>query len=158
MKHWLSGVCLALLTLPSWASNPYWEHGKTAENPEITVYRSATCGCCKGWIAHLKDHDFVVKDVVVDDVQVHKDRLSIPPQASSCHTAEVNGVAIEGHVPAQDIKKLLTQKHDIRLLTVPGMPSGTPGMDEPGARKDDFHVYSVSRENQVEIFNSYSDY
>lgn len=158
MKLVISFLSMSLLAIPAWAANPYWQQGVTTESPEITVYRSATCGCCKGWIEHLKDHNFSVRDVVVEDVQAHKDRLRVPPQASSCHTAEVDGVAIEGHVPAQDIKRLISQDHQVRLLTVPAMPSGTPGMDQPGARKDDFNVFSVSQDDSVQIYNSYRDY
>ena len=70
----------------------------------------------------------------------------------------VDGVVIEGHVPAQDIKKLLADKGDIRLLTVPAMPSGTPGMDMPGAPKDAFSVFAVSEDDRVDVFQTYSDY
>jgi hypothetical protein len=70
----------------------------------------------------------------------------------------VDGVVIEGHVPAQDIKRLLADKGDVRLLTVPAMPSGTPGMDTPGAPRDAFRVYSISKDDRVDVFQSYSDY
>jgi len=147
-----------LFSTPLWAANPVWLEGKTDEQYEITVYRSASCGCCKGWIDHLKDHNFKVKDVTVDDVNSYKAEYRVPMKAASCHTARVNGVTIEGHVPAQDIKALLAQKNDIRLLTVPAMPSGTPGMDPAGAPKDAFNVYSIDKNNRVGIYNSYSDY
>ncbi len=151
-------VGLLGLTLNSYAADPVWLEGKTDKQYEITVYRSASCGCCKGWISHLKDHNFSVKDVVVNDVNPHKQRLGVPSKAASCHTAEVNGKVIEGHVPAQDIKRLLAADNDIRLLAVPGMPSGGPGMDTAGARKDAFTVYSMDSQQQVESFNQYSDY
>lgn len=146
------------LSLNSYAENPLWLEGKTQDSYEITVYRSASCGCCKGWISHLKDHNFSVKDVVVNDVNPHKTRLGVPAQAASCHTAEVNGKVIEGHVPAQDIKRLLATENDIRLLAVPGMPSGGPGMDMPGAPKNAFTVFSVDSQNQVNSYKQYKDY
>jgi len=142
----------------AFAADPVWLENKTDQQYEITVYRSESCGCCKGWISHLKDHNFSVKDVVVNDVNSHKQRLGVPQQAASCHTAEVNGKVIEGHVPAQDIKRLLASNNNIRLLTVPGMPSGGPGMDMPGARKDSFTVYAMDSEHQVSPYNHYSDY
>ena len=148
---------MALSTF-TYAGDPVWLEGKTDQQYEITVYRSATCGCCKGWISHLKEHNFSVRDVVVNDVNPHKQRLGVPQQAASCHTAEVNGKVIEGHVPAQDIKRLLAENNTIRLLAVPGMPSGGPGMDMPGAPRDEFKVFSVDDNNQVGTFNSYSDY
>ncbi len=149
---------LLALTLPVQAGDPVWLEGRTDQQYEITVYRSASCGCCKGWISHLEEHQFSVKDVVVNDVNPHKQRLGVPQQAASCHTAEVNGKVIEGHVPAQDIKRLLASDNTIRLLAVPGMPSGGPGMDMPGAPRQAFSVYSVDADNQVGTFNSYSDY
>ena len=149
---------LCLIATSSWASNPVWLEGKTEERHEITVYRSASCGCCKGWINHLEDHNFVVKDVTVDDVNKFKHQFNVPTQAASCHTAMVDGIVIEGHVPAQDIKRLLADKGNVRLLTVPAMPSGTPGMDSAGAPSDAFKVYSVGKDDRVEVFKAYSDY
>lgn len=158
MKSLILGTLSCLVTLPLWAANPVWLEGKTSNQYEITVYRSATCGCCKAWVNHLKDHNFDVTDTTVDDVNKFKQQFNIPTDAASCHTALVNGVAIEGHVPAQDIKRLLKDKGNIRLLTVPMMPSGTPGMDMPGAPKNDFKVYSISQDDQVDIYNTYSNY
>ena len=158
MKAPILGIIFCLVALPSWAANPAWLEGKTGDRYEITVYRSASCGCCKGWINHLKEHNFDVTDITVDDVNKFKLQFNVPQQAASCHTATVNGVTIEGHVPAQDIKRLLTNIGDIRLLAVPAMPSGTPGMDTPGAPKDAFRVYSVNQDDQVDIYRSYSDY
>ncbi len=159
MKSLVTGMLLASLVSPLWAANPVWLQGKTDDAYEITVYRSESCGCCKGWIAHLEDHNFKVKDVTVTDLNRYKAEYGVPLKAASCHTARINGVTIEGHVPAQDIKRLLAREnHDIRLLTVPAMPSGTPGMDMPGAPSDAFNVYSIDNRDQVGIFNSYSDY
>ncbi len=158
MKNLLPGILFCLIASPLWAANPVWLEGKTDDSYEITVYRNASCGCCKGWISHLEDHNFSVTDVTVDDVNQFKQQFNVPTQAASCHTATVNGITIEGHVPAQDIKRLLREKGDIRLLTVPAMPSGTPGMDTPGAPKDAFRVYSVSQDDQVGIYRTYTDY
>ncbi|MDJ0831871.1 MAG: DUF411 domain-containing protein [Gammaproteobacteria bacterium] len=149
---------LALASFSTHAAEPFWKQGMTDERHEITVYRSASCGCCKGWIDHLKEHNFDVKDVTVADVNPYKQNLKVPRQAASCHTAVIDGVVIEGHVPAQDIKRVVADKQGIRLLTVPAMPSGTPGMDMPGAPKDDFKVFAISNDNNISIYNSYSDY
>ena len=149
---------LAATVLPAQAENPYWKEGVTADSHAITVYRSASCGCCKGWIDHLETHNFVVTDVTVDDVNRFKQQFNVPAQAASCHTAVIDDLVIEGHVPAQDIKRLLADRGDVRLLTVPAMPSGTPGMDMPGAPSDDFRVYAITDDDQVEVFQTYSDY
>ncbi len=150
---------LMFLVSPAlWASNPVWLEGKTGQSHDITVYRSATCGCCKGWIEHLEAHNFAVTDVTVDDVNSFKQQFNVPPQAASCHTAVVQGLVVEGHVPAQDIKQLLADRGDVRLLTVPAMPSGTPGMDSPGAPSDAFRVYSINNDGSAAVFRTYSDY
>ncbi|MCW8884932.1 MAG: DUF411 domain-containing protein [Motiliproteus sp.] len=148
---------LSMVTLAE-AADPVWQQSKSEQSYEITVYHSPTCGCCKGWVDHLKDHNFKVNDVLTDDVQSHKVRLGVPQGAASCHTAVVNGKVIEGHVPAQDIKALLAQQSNIQLLAVPGMPSGGPGMDFEGARKDAFKVYAQDTSGKVSVFNEYSDY
>ena len=158
MKSQILGIILGVIALPAWAGNPVWLEGKTDEQHQITVYRSASCGCCKGWIDHLREHNFDVTDVTVDDVNKFKLKFNVPTQGASCHTAVVDGITIEGHVPAQDIKRLLADRGNIRLLTVPAMPSGTPGMDTAGAPKDSFRVYSISQDDQVDVFRTYSDY
>lgn len=152
------GIALLFFSTVTLSADPFWEQGITDAQHEIIVYRSETCGCCKGWIAHLKDHNFKVKDIRVTTVDPYKKNLGVPHEAASCHTAVVDGVVIEGHVPAQDIKRLLADKGDTRLLTVPAMPSGTPGMDMPGAPKQDFKVFAISESNNVSIYNQYSDY
>ena len=158
MKSTILSIIIGIIALPAWAGNPVWLEGKTDEQHQITVYRSASCGCCKGWIDHLRDHNFDVTDVTVDDVNKFKLQFNVPTEGASCHTAVVDGITIEGHVPAQDIKRLLADRGDIRLLTVPAMPSGTPGMDTPGAPKDNFRVYSISQDDKVDVFQTYSDY
>ncbi|MFT5549418.1 MAG: hypothetical protein ACI9CO_001345 [Candidatus Azotimanducaceae bacterium] len=158
MKTLILLMISCFVALPLWAANSDWLEGKTDDRYEITVYRSATCGCCKAWVSHLKDHNFDVTDITVDDVNKFKQQFNVPTDAASCHTAMVNGVAIEGHVPAQDIKRVLKEKGTIRLLTVPMMPSGTPGMDMPGAPRNEFKVYSISQDDQVDVYNTYSNY
>lgn len=157
MRFLIATACI-LFAPNLFAADPFWREGITGERLEITVYRSESCGCCKGWIDHLEAHNFDVRDMTVDDVNAYKLKLKVPPNAASCHTAVVDGVVIEGHVPAQDIKRLLSSAHNTRLLTVPAMPSGTPGMDMPGAPKQDFKVYAVSDSDEVSVFNSYADY
>ena len=127
---------------------------KTVEPIVIEVYRSPSCGCCGKWIAHLKENQFEVKDHVTNDVQVIKDKYGVPENMASCHTALVNGYVVEGHVPAADIKKLLKLKPAVIGISVPGMPSGTPGM-EMGGRKDPYQVVSFDKEKKQQVFSSY---
>ncbi|MCI0653794.1 MAG: DUF411 domain-containing protein [Methylococcaceae bacterium] len=123
----------------------------------ITVYRSPSCGCCGIWLDHIKQHNFVVTDIKTEDVDSVKQKHGVSPQLASCHTALVGGYVIEGHVPANDIRKLLTEKPDLAGLSVPGMPQGTPGM-EMGGRKEPFSVISFDKNGNQQHYTDYSFY
>ncbi len=117
---------------------------------EVTVYKSPTCGCCKLWIDHLKSNGFTVRAHDTENVIAHKQRLGLPPDLASCHTAVVNGYVIEGHVPASDIKRLLKEKPKIAGLAVPGMPMGSPGMEGPA--KESYEVKTFDKNGRVTTY------
>ena len=94
--------------------------------PTAVVHEQPGCGCCHLWVEHLRTAGFDVEDRVEDAMSPVKDRLGILPEHASCHTAEVDGYVIEGHVPADDIRRLLREKPPIRGLVLPGMPLGSP--------------------------------
>ncbi|MBC6429639.1 DUF411 domain-containing protein [Nostoc sp. HG1] len=119
-----------------------------------TVYHSPDCNCCGGWIDHLKAQGFQITDFSTPDIETVKQKYNVPDNLSSCHTAIVNGYVIEGHVPADDIKRLLQEKPNVTGLSVPQMPVGTPGM-EMGDRKDPFSVLSFDSKGSVAVFNKY---
>lgn len=123
----------------------------------VEVWKDPNCGCCKDWVVHLEANGFAVK---VNDTgnNAARVRLGIPAALGSCHTAQVGGYAIEGHVPAADIKRLLKDRPKAIGLAVPGMPVGSPGMDAPiyGARKDAYKVMLVLQDGSTRVFNSYS--
>ncbi len=148
LKGFLAAALLAVL------SSVNAESAKTEAPVEIVVYRSPTCGCCEKWLAHLKQNNFVIKDIVTDDVQAIKDKYGVSPEMASCHTAIVNGYVVEGHVPASDIKNLLKTKPAIVGIAVPGMTVGTPGM-EMGDKKEPSNVMSFDSQNHTAVFNSY---
>lgn len=127
----------------------------TGKPVDITVYRSPTCDCCGKWLEHLKKNNFNVKDIVTDDMQSIKDKYGVPKEMASCHTALIDGYVIEGHVPADDINKLLKTKPKVIGISVPGMVTGSPGM-EMGGRKDPYDVMSFDKEKHFQIFNSYN--
>ncbi len=102
-----------------------------AAQPVVEVWRSLSCGCCGNWITHLQKNGFATNVHVVDDNASARRTLGIPEPLGSCHTAKVDGYALEGHVPASDIKRLLAERPKARGLVVPGMPQGSPGMDYP---------------------------
>jgi hypothetical protein len=122
--------------------------------PVIDVYKSPTCGCCSKWIDHLKASGFAVRSHDTADVVRHKIRLGIPQGYDSCHTAEVGGYVIEGHVPAKDIKRLLKEKPVARGLTVPGMPIGSPGMEQ-GGHKDVYDVILLGKDGTPQVYSRY---
>lgn len=99
--------------------------------PPVEVYKSATCGCCGRWTDHLRQQGFTVSTHDVADVSAERNRLGMPDGVAGCHTAVVGGYVIEGHVPASDIKRLLTEKPRALGLAVPNMPNASPGMECP---------------------------
>jgi len=123
----------------------------------VEVWKAPTCGCCKDWIRHLESHGFRVK---VHDIgnTAARARLGIPLRLGSCHTAQVEGYAIEGHVPAREIRRLLSERPGAVGLAVPGMPIGSPGMDGPayGTRKDPYDVLLVRKDGSTTLYQSYS--
>ncbi|MGZ8881750.1 MAG: DUF411 domain-containing protein [Methylosarcina sp.] len=127
-----------------------------ADKPvDITVYRSPTCGCCGKWIDHLKQNNFNVKDILTEDMQSIKNKYGVPKEMASCHTAIVDNYVIEGHVPTDDISTLLKSKRKVVGLAVPGMVTGSPGM-EMGGRKDPYDVMSFDKGKHFQIYNSYT--
>ena len=106
-----------------------WTRRVTAVAPQpITIYKSKSCGCCAKWVEHLQANNFATQVHDEESMDQVKDNLGVPTALRSCHTALVGRYLIEGHVPANDIRKLLTERPAIAGLAVPGMPSGTPGM------------------------------
>ncbi|MEH6356891.1 MAG: DUF411 domain-containing protein [Marinobacter sp.] len=117
----------------------------------IHVYKSPTCGCCTDWIKHLEENGFEVDISEVDNVTPVKIEAGLTPALASCHTAFIDDYVIEGHVPADDIKRLLSQAPQARGLSVPGMPAGSPGM-EMGDRKDPYQVLLFNANGQTKVF------
>lgn len=119
---------------------------------KMTVYKDPGCGCCKGWVKHVRDAGFDVDAIDVGDVSPYKRKYGVPEGLESCHTAVVDGYAFEGHVPADVIQKFLKEKSKTaRGLAVPGMPAGTPGM-EMGGRKDKYDVVQFNKNNTTSVY------
>jgi len=102
--------------------------GLAQYRPQVVVYKSPTCGCCTGWVDHMRANGFRIESHDIDDVAPIKRKLGVADKFASCHTATVGGYAIEGHVPAADIRRLLTERPKAVGLAAPGMPVGSPGM------------------------------
>jgi hypothetical protein len=108
----------------------------------MTVYKSQTCGCCAAWVDHVKQAGFRVTVVDTSNLEPIKARYGILPGQGSCHTATVGGYVIEGHVPAADIRRLLSERPQVAGLAVPGMPAGSPGMEGPTAQRYDVLAFT----------------
>lgn len=125
--------------------------------PQVEVWKDPNCGCCEDWVSHLQKSGFAVR-VFNDGNTAARKRLGIPDALGSCHTGSVGGYALEGHVPAKDVQRLLREKPKAIGLAVPGMPVGSPGMD--GAiyegRKDAFDVLLVLPGGGTRVFQSYA--
>lgn len=124
-------------------------------NQTLTVFKSATCACCKKWVTHLEKNGFKIESYDMGDMPSVKDYFEVRAGHQSCHTAQVGGYYIEGHVPAEDIQRLLRENPDIRGLTVPGMPIGSPGMEQ-GDRLDPYDVLAVDKEGKVTVFSKHN--
>lgn len=111
-----------------------------AASPRIEVHKDPNCGCCGAWVNHLRADGFDARVIETAQLNRVKARLGVPNALASCHTAEIGGFIIEGHVPAGSIRKLLSQRPKIRGLAVPGMPVGSPGMEVEGTPPDIYEV------------------
>ncbi|MEO8316398.1 MAG: DUF411 domain-containing protein [Pseudomonadota bacterium] len=145
----LSGISVLLIPV---AAQAQVQPGATL----VEVWKSPSCGCCKDWIAHLEASGF---RAIVHDTgnAAMRSQLGIAPKYGSCHTARVAGYAIEGHVPASDIRRLLKERPKAAGLAVPGMPVGSPGMDgrEYGGRKDPYDVLLIATDGNASIYQSH---
>jgi hypothetical protein len=108
--------------------------------PNVVVSKDPTCGCCGGWVGHMRAAGFTLEVIETAEVNRVKVRLGVPQDLASCHTAEVGGYVLEGHVPADAVKRLLTERPNAKGLAVPGMPVGSPGMEVEGVAPDTYDV------------------
>ena len=125
----------------------------TANAIAITVYKSPDCNCCNRWVDHLRDAGFMV--IANNSVDMASIKLSagVMPMLQSCHTALVEGYVVEGHVPANDIRRLLQERPAVSGLTVPGMPMGSPGMEGP--YQESYDVLTFDRNGRTQVYASY---
>ncbi|MCP3050697.1 DUF411 domain-containing protein [Xanthomonas euvesicatoria pv. allii] len=122
----------------------------------MLVYKDPMCSCCDRWVDHLRKAGFEVEVRNDTNLTALKEQRGVPSGKGSCHTAEVGGYVIEGHVPVEDIRRLLADKPDARGLTLPGMPIGSPGMEVPDGRADAFTVELITRDGSTGAFASHA--
>lgn len=141
-RRFLAASAAALLPVPVFAARNV-----------IEVYKSSTCGCCGNWIKHLRANGFEVRAHDVAEPAEYRTRYGVPETFASCHTALVGGYAIEGHVPAREIKRLLAERPRAQGLAVPGMPHGSPGMEGP--KSDPYDVLLFQKNGRYVTFTRY---
>lgn len=132
-RNFLGGVAVTLLIAR--LNGP-----AMAQSPHLTVHKDPNCGCCGAWVEHLRANGFEVSVTETAQLNRIKARLRVPNALASCHTAEIEGFVIEGHVPAGSVRKLLALRPNIRGLAVPGMPVGSPGMEVEGTPPETYDV------------------
>lgn len=146
-------ICLAALCFlaPAYARSAPADRSPVQSTvlPRVTVHKSPYCGCCAKWVEHLRAEGFEVEVVEAQDLGPVKQRVGIPPAKGSCHTAEVEGYFVEGHVPADDIRRLLAERPAARGLTLPGMPLGSPGMETPDGRVQPYTVELIDKDGRA---------
>ena len=123
-------------------AQPEKNRADTGALPRVEVFKSPSCGCCSGWVDHLREAGFAVEVHEIDALEPLRKQLGVPYGKGSCHTARVDGYVIEGHVPAADIQRLLAERPNVRGLVLPGMPIGSPGME---AADGHVQAYTVER-------------
>lgn len=126
-------------------------HVMAAELPTVEVYKTLSCGCCGFWVEHMQKSGFKVNVHNVRDVTPMRAQAGVPDAMASCHTALVGGYAVEGHVPAADVKRLLRERPKAAGIAVPGMVQGSPGMEQ-GRGKDPYSVILFSKLGKPAVF------
>ena len=158
---WVSGLAVALagtVLMACGGEAPAAERSESvaaAGDGQVVVYKSPTCGCCNGWIDHMREAGFEVEAVDADyaELSSRKTSLGIAPDLGSCHTGTVEGYALEGHIPASVIARLLDERPgDVRALAVPGMPTGSPGMEGPNPQPYD--VIAIRKDGSRYVYES----
>jgi hypothetical protein len=134
MRRFLAALLMLVLAVPA--------SGHAQGRPQATLYKSPQCGCCEGHADHLRASGFDVKSIETHDLPLIKARHGIRPDLEGCHTIEIGGYVVEGHVSAAIIKRLLAERPAIKGISLPGMPDGSPGMG--GRKKEPFQIYEIT--------------
>ena len=134
----------------------YAQMKPVSARPSAVVYKTATCGCCSLWVDHLKANGFQVetKDVSATEVRAVSKAAGLSEEGTSCHTAKIGNYVVEGHVPASDIQKMLKEKPAIAGIAAPGMPMGSPGMEQGGA-KDAYDVIAFTKDGKTSVYSKH---
>ncbi|WP_066625810.1 DUF411 domain-containing protein [Brevundimonas vesicularis] len=122
----------------------------------MTVYKTPTCACCDAWVEHLHRAGIRTTINVLPDLRGLRSSHGMPEALASCHSGLIDGYFIEGHVPAEDVRRLLTERPDAVGITVPGMPLGSPGMETDAGDRDAYDTLLVLRSGETRVFASHN--
>lgn len=147
LRTLLAASLLGLATLGNFSA-------AVAADDEVVMYKDPNCGCCGKWAEHMRKHGFKVKEVATTEMGQVKGEAGVPQALGSCHTAKVGGYVVEGHVPAADVRRMLTEKPAIAGISAPGMPMGSPGMEGPYPA-DRYDVVSFNAQGRTAVFASH---
>lgn len=162
----INGLLASVLVTASCGQSPGSQNSATANPasasvnsawPMLVVHKNATCGCCRMWVDHMKRAGFNVDVRDVDNLNDIKTSVGIPAGKGSCHTAQVDRYFVEGHVPAEDVIRLLSEHPDAKGLAVPGMPAGSPGMELPSGKIQPYDVYLVANDGSTSVYAHHGD-
>jgi hypothetical protein len=152
----LQSLLALLFAFATLCGSPLLAANSDRGSPAIEVWKSTTCECCGNWVKHLEANGFAVKVNAADPSMLDhlQKQAGITDKLAACHTAKIDGYVIEGHVPAPDIKRLVAEKPEAIGLTVPGMPMGSPGMEQ-GGTFDSYDVLLIKKDGTTEVFASH---
>jgi hypothetical protein len=152
MKHGKTFALLSVLVLAGSAAFAWGD--AAAAGPEMTVYATPTCGCCGAWIEHLRENGFDVEVVYQDDLSAIRREHKLPPELMSCHMGVIDGFAVEGHVPASTVMRLVEERPAVLGIAAPGMPPGSPGMEMPNGAKPPYDVISWDENGPLAVYEN----
>ena len=138
----------------TWPHADQQQQQRQSQATKVVVYKSPTCGCCTKWVDYMRAAGFTMEVHDQEDVAPIKRASGVPVSAESCHTAQVGGYVVEGHVPVEDIRRMLRERPAIVGIAAPGMPAGSPGM-ELGARRDRYDVVSFTRDGRTTVYQTH---
>ncbi|NJP05919.1 MAG: DUF411 domain-containing protein [Chloroflexaceae bacterium] len=151
----LMSIILVACASPTTETAPEAQTDNRQAASTVLVYKSPTCGCCSDWVEYLEEHGYTVTVEEVTDLVAIKQQYHVPPDMGSCHTALIDGYVIEGHVPVEDIERLLSERPDVLGIAVPGMPPGSPGMEIENYPPQPFEVLTFDVGGNATVYASY---
>ena len=145
-------MVLAAAALVGTDAGPAAAQKSPSVKPMLSVFKTATCGCCAKWVDHMRANGFDAQVKDVENIDEVRQQLGVPPRLGSCHTARVGRYVVEGHIPSDAVHRLLKERPAVSGLAVPGMPIGSPGMEVPGGYRQPYAILTFDRAGQTTVY------